>query len=209
MITTIKAATTIAGSLSEPSKMPGHAYGLPAEECQVGARLVGVAGSVCDDCYALKGFYQTYAKTVKPAQYKRLDAAINHPEWIDAMAVLISRSGDSHFRWHDSGDLQSVDHLRRIVQVCERTPDVMHWLPTREYRYVLQYLTAFGPLPMNLTVRLSAHMLDKIAPDYGLPTSTVVTDDTYTCPASEQNNECRECRNCWNPNVPNVAYKAH
>ena len=209
MITTIKAATAIAGSLSKPSKMPGHTYGLPAEECQVGARLVGIVGSVCDNCYALKGFYKTYAKTVKPAQYKRLGAAVKHPLWIDAMVVLISRSGDSHFRWHDSGDLQSIDHLRRIVQVCERTPDVIHWLPTREYRYVLMYLRAFGPLPTNLTVRLSAHMLDKVAPDLGLPTSTVVTDDTYTCPASVQNNECRDCRDCWNPNVSNVAYKAH
>jgi hypothetical protein len=71
------------------------------------------------------------------------------------------------------------------------------------------YLRAFGPLPTNLTVRLSAHMLDKVAPDLGLPTSTVVTDDTYTCPASVQNNECRDCRDCWNPNVSNVAYKAH
>jgi len=209
MITTIKAATAIAGSLSKPSKMPGHSYGLPAEECQVGARLRVVEGSTCFFCYAFKGHYSTYRATVKPAQYKRLDAAVNHPDWVDAMVVLVSRSGDTHFRWHDSGDLQSVDHLARIVQVCERTPEVSHWLPTREYRYVLEYLKSHGPFPENLTVRLSAHMVNKIAPNHGMPTSTVVTDDSYTCPASRQNNECRDCRACWNPNVSNVAYKAH
>jgi hypothetical protein len=209
MITTIKAAKSIAGSLGKPSKMPGHSYGLPAEECQVGARLVKVKDSVCNGCYALKGFYTTYAKTVKPAQYKRLDAAVNHPDWVEAMVVLISKSGDTHFRWHDSGDIQSIEHLRRIVQVCERTPDIRHWLPTREYRYVGLYRQLHGEFPPNLVVRESAHMLDKPAPNHGLPTSTVVSDDSYTCPASEQNNECRDCRDCWDPNVSNVAYHAH
>ena len=209
MITTIKAATAIAGTLSKPSKMPSHSYGLPAEECQVGARLVKVKDSVCNECYALKGFYATYAKTVKPAQYKRLDAAVNHPDWVDAMVLLISKSGDTHFRWHDSGDIQSIDHLRRIVQVCERTPEIQYWLPTREYRYVGLYRKLYGEFPANLVVRESAHMVDKPAPDHGLPTSTVVSDDSYTCPASEQNNKCRDCRACWDPNVANVAYKSH
>ena len=208
MMLTIAQATAIAGSLSKPRKMPGYAYGLPAEECQIGARLQKVADSVCNGCYAMKGFYKTYARTVKPAQYKRLDAAVNHPDWIDAMVTLIRGKG-RHFRWHDSGDLQSVDHLRRIVQVCEQTPAVRHWLPTREYRYVQDYLETYGPLPENLVVRLSAHMVDGPAPPHGLPTSTVVTDDSYTCQASAQRNKCRDCRACWNPKVANVAYKAH
>lgn len=208
MITTLTQARDIAGSLSKPSKMPGYAYGLPAEECQVGARLRNVPGSVCHDCYALKGFYAAYARTVKPAQYKRLDAALNHPEWADAMVKLITGSGE-YFRWHDSGDIQSVAHLRRIVEVCERTPEVKHWMPTREYRYVTDYVATYGPLPDNLVVRLSAHKVDGPAPAHGLPTSTVVTDDTATCPASAQKGRCLDCRACWNPNVANVAYKAH
>jgi hypothetical protein len=157
----------------------------------------------------MKGFYKTYAKTVKPAQYKRLDAAVNHPEWVAAMVKLITTTKDSHFRWHDSGDVQSVYHLQRIVEVCEQTPAVKHWLPTREYRYVNDYQKAHGPFPANLVVRLSAHMVDGPAPAHGLPTSTVVTDGSFTCPASQQRNECRDCRACWDPNVGNVAYKAH
>ena len=37
-----------------------------------------------------------------------------------------------YFRWHDSGDVQDLDHLRRIYEVCKLTPDVQHWMPTRE-----------------------------------------------------------------------------
>ena len=33
----IEKAKEITGSLSKPSKMPGHAYGLPAKECKTGA----------------------------------------------------------------------------------------------------------------------------------------------------------------------------
>ena len=50
-------ALKITGSLSKPSKMPGWAYGLPAKECKTGGKLQAVPGSVCYDCYALKGCY--------------------------------------------------------------------------------------------------------------------------------------------------------
>jgi hypothetical protein len=32
-------ALQITGSLSNPSKMPGKAYGLPAKECKTGSKL--------------------------------------------------------------------------------------------------------------------------------------------------------------------------
>ena len=52
-----KEALQIVGGLSKPSKMPGWAYGLPAKECKTGSKLVKVPGSVCYNCYALKGCY--------------------------------------------------------------------------------------------------------------------------------------------------------
>jgi len=71
-------AKEITGSLSKPSKMPGFAYGLPAERMQEPAKKIykNVEGSTCYDCYALKGCY--VFKVVQEAQYKRL-AAIRHP----------------------------------------------------------------------------------------------------------------------------------
>ena len=64
----------ITGSLSKPSKMPGHAYGLPAQECKTGSKLAKVKGSTCSSCYALKGCY--VFKVVKAAQYKRQAASL-------------------------------------------------------------------------------------------------------------------------------------
>ena len=51
----LKEAKEITGGLSNPSKMPGKAYSIPASRCNVGSRLAKVKGSVCEGCYALKG----------------------------------------------------------------------------------------------------------------------------------------------------------
>ena len=91
---TVKEALQITGSLSKPSKMPGWAYGLPAKECKTGSRLVKIPGSVCYDCYALKGCY--VFKVVQDAQYKRLKA-IRHPLWVRAMTMQIANKKNLSF----------------------------------------------------------------------------------------------------------------
>ena len=101
----------ITGTLSKPSKMPGWSYGIPAKECKTGSKLAKIPGTVCHGCYALKGCY--VFKNVQEAQYKRLKA-IDHPLWTKAMAAQILRHKSKWFRWHDSGDIQSLEHLKKI-----------------------------------------------------------------------------------------------
>ena len=43
--------------LSNPSKMPGTCFSIPAQHCVTGSVLAKIPGSVCHDCYALKGAY--------------------------------------------------------------------------------------------------------------------------------------------------------
>ena len=193
----------ITGGLSSPSKMPGYAYNLPATECNVGAKLVQVPGSVCHGCYALKGRYRF--PNVKEAMHRRL-ASIDREDWAATMAADINARASRFFRWHDSGDIQSIKHLRKIFQVCRLTAGVAHWLPTRE----AGLLSMLGPeeVPANLTIRLSATMVDGNAPKSWPLTSTVVTEGA-SCPAPGQGNECRDCRNCWDKSIRNVAYGKH
>ena len=106
-----KEAWALVGGLSKPSKMPGWSIGIPAKECKTGSLLQKKKGSVCFDCYALKGCY--VFKVVQDAQYRRL-AAIKSPQWVEAMATLINSKKPDVFRWHDSGDVQDLDHLQKI-----------------------------------------------------------------------------------------------
>lgn len=204
------------GGLSSPSKMPGYAYSLPAAACPVGSRLAQLHGSVCSKCYALRGRYNF--PNVQNAMRRRLDS-IHAPEWPVHMAILINAAhaaNFSHFRWHDSGDLQSQGHLAKIVEVATATPRVQHWLPTREVSLVQKFLQSGGNLPFNLTVRISTHMIDE-PPPHGLSlpyvTSTVhrttPPPNSYCCPASTQNNSCQDCRACWDRRIQNISYPFH
>jgi len=196
-----KEAKEITGGLSKPSKMPGPAYNLPAPMCITGRTLVDVIGSVCEGCYALKGRYNF--RNVRLALARRLES-LTHPLWVFAMTVLIK--DEPVFRWHDSGDLQSVQHLKNIFEVCKATPETSHWLPTREAKF----LKLMDPevLPKNLIIRMSSHMIDQKPVKFWPWTSTVSTG-SFTCPASKQGNECKSCRNCWDRKISNVTYPKH
>jgi len=195
-----KEAKEITGGLSAPSKMPGPAYNLPAQGCITGAKLVKIPDSVCSGCYALKGRYNF--KNVRLALARRLKS-LDHPQWVLAMTVLIK--GEPVFRWHDSGDLQSAWHLKRICEVCEATPETSHWLPTREAKFLP---LSTDSIPRNLIIRMSSHMIDQKPVKFWPWTSTVSTG-SFTCPASKQGNECKSCRNCWSREVASVSYPKH
>ena len=211
---TKKALQIIGGSLSKPSKMPGWSIGLPAKECKTGAKLQQVKGSVCFDCYAMKGCY--VFKVVQDAQYRRL-RAIKDPAWVQAMAHLINSKKPNVFRWHDSGDVQDQQHLQKIYEVCRLTPTKRHWLPTRE-AWIKQHL---HDKPDNLVIRFSAPMVDQRAPESWPNSSSVVTKDhpwfgatSVLCPAPKQLDKkgrphCKDCRQCWNPEIKNISYGKH
>lgn len=206
-------AKQVAGSVTSTSKMPCNSYSLPTVACITGFKMSKVAGSICASCYANKGNYVQYANNIEPAQHARLDSL--HDElWVSAMVAHIGR--DSYFRWHDSGDLQGLWHLEKIAQVAQLTPNCMHWLPTREYSMVKQYIAKHGALPTNLIVRLSAMYVDKAvtipASLQGKANVTVSNVHTSTpigfeCNAPKQDGKCLDCRACWS-NKP-VSYKIH
>ena len=205
-------APAIVGGLSAPSKMPGPGFSIPAAVCQVGAQLMKIKGSTCASCYAMKGRYAF--DNVQNALYRRLEllrAALTDPaqrgRYVAAFEVLLADV--PHSRWHDSGDLQSGEHLNLICDIARATPKTRHWLPTRERGILARYT---GTVPRNLVIRLSAAMVDGAPSAAWTHTSSVhkATEGLgYVCPSSKQGNVCGACRACWNPKVKNVSYKFH
>jgi len=195
----VKEAKQITGSLTRTSKMPGLSYSLPAWECKTGSKLRQVKGSVCSACYALKGNYTRY-KAIKAAQYDRLEK-IKNSLWVAAMVVQVKRQ--KYFRWHDAGDVQDLEHLNKIYSVCKLTPEVKHWMPTRE-AWIKNYLYN---KPANLVIRFSPPMIGQRNDSW--PNSSMVVETGATCPAPKQNNSCGTCRQCWDPDVKVVSYGKH
>jgi hypothetical protein len=221
----VRDAWRIVGGLGEPGKMPGFAHGVPVADCRVGSRLARIPGTVCFHCYANTRRYTWRAML---AVLRRRARSLRRPSavWCDAMVKLLD--GQRWFRWFDSGDLQGVEHLRRIVAVAERTPWVRHWLPTREVATVRAFVRSGGRFPENLCVRLSGTWVDgpppAVAPELyaaGVRTSTVHDERPptgFACQAAAaipgRNGKryapsCDTCRACWNREVPNTSYPLH
>ena len=186
--------------MTRTSKMPGLSYSLPAWECKTGSKLRKIKNSVCSACYALKGNYTRY-KAIKAAQYVRL-ASLNSELWTAAIVTQIKRQ--KYFRWHDAGDVQDLQHLNKIYEVCRLTPGTKHWMPTRE-AWIKDHLDS---KPDNLVIRFSAPMIDQAAPA-SWPNSSEVVTEGATCSAPQQGNSCGDCRNCWNPVIKTIKYGKH
>lgn len=202
--------------LSNTSKMPCRSWSISARKCNTGMKLAPNKHTVCGGCYALRNNY--LRPNVREAQQQRLDTYNSNPaEWESAMIAEISQVENSgHFRWFDSGDLQSIEMLVHIANIAIALPDIRFWLPTKEYGIVKAYM-ANNTKPENLVIRMSGFMIDgnpptRLATEIGVCTSTVVkhaAESANVCPAPQQGNKCRKCRNCWNPDIANIAYKLH
>ena len=210
---TLKSAEELVGGLSKGSKMVVPSTGFNTDTCITGSKLMKCEGSVCTDCYADKGHAKTFDYVVRPARDRRLKA-LKNKGWVDAWVYLLNNKKiyQKHkiMRWQDSGDLQSEEHLDNIVEVARRTPDIQHWLPTKE-----SFVKRRDDYPSNLVIRLSGSFIDGNAPKF-THTSTVTTDiDKVTCYATLPEDHklfhkgCGECRKCWDSSIDNVCYYKH
>lgn len=205
-------AVAICGGFSWPSKMPCPAYSIPAKFCKVGSKLRKILNSTCRICYAFRNNFNY--PVVQNAMLRRFKS-LKNKRWVEAMVYLIKCEGNAFFRWHDSGDIQSVDHLDKICQVATLCPSVSFWLPTREYGIIREYKERGGVIPDNLTIRLSAYMVDgelplMVAEKLGAVVSGVTRNkNTANCPAPNQGHKCLDCRKCWDKNEKAVIYASH
>ena len=208
-------------SLSNPSKMNTYGYSISAHKCNVGGKLSKIKGSVCYLCYAKKGRYVFEA--VQKCMAMRLDLINNDPFWTDAMIFILNRKKYKGkkldiFRWHDSGDLQSMEHLTKIAEIAEQTPQIEHWLPTKESPLVREWIKTHD-IPDNLNIRISASMINGVVTHVdGCTTSIVVTKDMlgkmdgFDCPVYADPNHgkgCGDCDACYKKTVSNINDQAH
>jgi len=244
----LKVQRAALGDLSDPEKMPDLAFNIPAQACRVGKTLAAIEGTPCFGCYALKGRYRF--ANVQNAMDRRLailNEALSDRSgdlarrWVANFASVLNGRWDrakrkaskmteteagkylgkkAYFRWHDSGDIQSLGHLVLIALVAKATPEISHWLPTQERKDVRAFMKQYGEFPENLCVRISAAKNDAIAKRETLPQSVVVTSaegDALVkdsggsmCPAYElYNGECGPCRSCWDKSNPVTGYPLH
>jgi hypothetical protein len=225
------------------TKMPSTTFAISAKHCKVGSKLAKIEGSTCSKCYALK--IQRLRPSVDQGWTNNLFKAekliASNPKlWAKQVAFQIKRGcnkiGVNFHRWFDSGDLQSVEMLHAIVLCCLETPEIKHWLPTREAKIVQTYRKRHGLEPDNLVIRVSSTMVDDAPIKGHVNTSTVnhkkpihgkeclayrtnkdniVVDlETFKAMSKPEKKEqdfghCGDCRACWSRDVANISYPLH
>lgn len=211
--------------IGHTTKMNCYSWGIPASACKTGSILAKDSTSSCHGCYAKHGNYMY--NDVQDCYQKRLKA-LDNDHWVEAITFLINKRNPDkgQFRWFDSGDLQNHDHFVKIINVCEHSQQVKHWLPTQEHELIVEHILAGWNIPKNLTVRLSArkkngepptqlvNYLNQFPNVKGYIGTSNVGDRKYweadlgACPSSLNDNQCGSCTKCW-ARVPNIMYKKH
>jgi len=214
------------GGLTKTTKMPCYSLSLPTIYCPTGSRLRDDPNSVCHYCYAHNRGNYSWPNVINAQErrFVRLSLALQakraSPSW-DSWLFSFERlmQNQQYFRWHDSGDLQSVDHFQFIIDACNRTPHVQHRLPTKERVILKTYLFKNGrkSIPDNLHIQISSYFLDEVAPpieDFQVATvfrnlNSAYESKQFICPATTERRICGDCRVCWNNDVKYIGYLLH
>lgn len=219
MIKSKAQAQRLAGKISiSNTKMPGSSFATDPYQCKTGSKLAAVKGTVCNRCYArrIASFRPSVKKGYESNHEKLLSAS--KEDWIEGMVYQIekayAKTGEPYHRWFDAGDLDSLETLEAICEVARRTPEIHHWLPTKEAQIIIKHgLRDTENVPSNLTIRLSGAKVNSTAPTRVYNTSTVHSSGSpyqgIECPAYKQSNKCGECRICWDKEIKNVSYPLH
>ena len=219
--------------LTSTSKMENGSFGYSASNCKAGGHLQKIKNSICSICYGMVGQYAFKNYVTKS---KRTVESIDKEFWKEAMVFLINKKRFNKFRWFDNGDLLSDKMLRDIFYVAEHTPDVKHWLPTKEYRMVKRVIESGLNKPDNLDIRLSAFKINgkppiKLARRLGVNCSVALTPDEFKkrkdgfkCHTAhsfrdkfkeskpelyEILSHCSGCTACYNNRVDVIYYEVH
>jgi hypothetical protein len=198
--------------ISITSKLDGiRSWSLQAlDTCPGSIASPGELVPACKGCYATTGNYR-YPNVKAPRLHNQTDW--QRLEWADNMVAALNK--DRYFRWFDSGDAYTLGLAEKILEVMQRTPWVLHWLPTRmhkfpKFRGVLQQMSA---LP-NVSVRFSS---DSVTGEYTkglhgsviIPTPSDVQEGMTLCEAYSHGGKCNGCRACYDKSVDVIAYPAH
>ena len=131
------------------------------------------------------------------------------------------------------------DKTIKIIEVALLMPQCAFWLPTKEKLLINTFLNDGGVFPSNMTIRLSAPMVNQYVANDRVNTSSVHNNTLevvgHICPASRchkvSKNEyvyldsitmgnmrenktldvghCGDCRACWDKSIANISYPKH
>ena len=130
-------------------------FNIPAYKSTSGKITCPFAKDCVAYCYAQKGNYKRFAKTVGPSLERNYELT-KTDHFITTINSEITKRKADYIRIHDSGDFYSPQYLAKWIQIAKDNPDV------RFYAYTKSYSLFTDELPDNFDVIFSEGAKDPL-----------------------------------------------
>lgn len=204
------------GNIPSFSTLPSNEL-LTLKDGRVLTNIVGTCGSYCEDCkdkcYAVS-YAKRYHNTIIPAYAANTIILRSDPEKLrKEIREYCIKNIVKFFRFHTSGEIESVEQLMLYTQICKENPEVTFYIYTKVFDLLQDWydlLNSRGEcVPSNFIINLSVWggNLDayKDKPFFKECNVFVYDEDkTYRgvhCPATDRSGHetgvtCAMCRRC-------------
>ena len=178
--------------------------------------IKGTCGKHCancmNDCYAVR-YVKMHHNACVEAYAKNTVIMRNDPAKLrKEIKEYCEKNIVKYFRFHTSGEIESLDQLIVYCGICEDNPEVVFYIYTKAFDIFEKYLAKYDKFPSNLVINLSEWdgNLADVSPEligmcniyaYDDGTRCADMDELEHCPAVDQGGHetgitCAMCRRC-------------
>ena len=224
------------GNIPQFNTLPGNGL-LTLANGQLLTNIEGTCGSYCEGCkktcYAIRCAIRHH-NSVIPAWAKNTAILRNDPEKVKKeIKEYCNKNIVKYFRFHTSGELESIEQLRLYCEICEENSDIVFYMYTKRFDLLAEYfVTMKNRVPGNFIINLSEwhgnvhefvakrnskeiadffSSLNVFSYDDHTPESIYAKDLTH-CPAINVNGHetgitCAQCRRCMRKGSRTAVHK--
>ena len=147
------------GNIPQFNTLPGDEL-LRNGNGQYLTNIKGTCGGCCSDCksscYAIKCCLFHHNSTI-PAWGRNTVIMRNDPEKVKReIKDYCTKNIVRYFRFHTSGEIESLDQLKLYCEICNENQDVVFYIYTKRFDLIAEYFVLKeNPLPENFVINLS------------------------------------------------------
>lgn len=119
------------------SKLTGYKvynFNIPAYKNEAGKITCPFADACVKYCYAQKGNYKRFAKSINPGMEYRYQLTKQN-NFVELMVEAIQKVGAQYIRIHDSGDFYSPKYVDKWLAIAEALPGVKFYAYTKSHDF--------------------------------------------------------------------------
>ena len=186
--------------------------------------IVGTCGKHCkecfNDCYSVRYIKCHHNSTVRAYANNTIIMRNDGEKLRKAIKEYCEKNIVRYFRFHTSGELESVEQLKLYCDICNDNPDIIFYIYTKAFDILQAWIEKFVKFPINLVVNLSQwnDNLDGLSSRLLNQCNVFAYDDGETdlshmthCPAVDRKGHetgitCAQCRRCMKRGSKTAVY---